>query len=160
MDGTSYLLLDARSRYGAWTHVKSWPSERRLPSVMRSWLTSRYTNSEGDITGLAFSPTANLVTFTAMDGSFTRWTDPVPSSLPSPITSDTVQAKKLDKLLDDEFGDDDDLDLEDRGEDLGDDWLVDDDGGYREEETEKKWSNGRTEVGTSSLGPEDKYDQS
>jgi hypothetical protein len=33
----------------------------------------------------------------------------------------------LDKLLDDEFGDEDGLDIEERGEDI-DDWIVDDDG--------------------------------
>lgn len=33
----------------------------------------------------------------------------------------------MDKLLDDEFGDEDGLDIEERGEDI-DDWIVDDDG--------------------------------
>lgn len=82
-----------------------------------------------------------------MDGSFTRWTDPVPSNLPSPIASDAVQAKKLERLLDDDFGDDD-LDLEDQGEDLADDWLVDDDGGYLAEDGENAKRSGR-ELGKS-----------
>ena len=33
----------------------------------------------------------------------------------------------MDKLLDDEFGDEDGLEIEERGEDI-DDWIVDDDG--------------------------------
>lgn len=82
-----------------------------------------------------------------MDGSFSRWTDPVPASLPSPIASDAVSAKKLDRLLDDEFGEDDDLDLEDRGEDLADDWIVDDDGTYLADDDGYKGKAGRTEVG-------------
>lgn len=86
-----------------------------------------------------------------MDGSFSRWTDPVPSNLPSPTASDALQAKKLDRLLDDDFGDEHDLDLEDRGEDLADDWLVDDDeGGYLAEGNEHTKRSGRTEVGMSS----------
>jgi len=36
---------------------------------------------------------------------------------------------------------------EDLGEDLADDWIVDDDGGYGVDDEEKKWGNGRTEVG-------------
>ncbi len=68
--------------------------------------------------------------------------------MPSPVTSDAAQAKKIEKLLDDEFGDED---MEEKGEDLGedlaDDWIVDDDGGYAVDDGEKKWTSGRTEVG-------------
>lgn len=92
----------------------------------------RYTNPDGAITGLAFSPISNLLAFTAFNGAFSRWTDPIPKNLPSPIVSDAIQAKTLDKLLDDEFGDEDGLDIEERGEDI-DDWIVDDDG-YADEE--------------------------
>jgi hypothetical protein len=65
----------------------------------------------------------------------------------------------LEKMLDDdfEFGDDD-LDMEEKGEDLfgdagvvgdegEDDWIVDDVGGYPKGDTEEKWGKGRTEVG-------------
>jgi hypothetical protein len=99
----------------------------------------RYTNPDGPITGLAFSPISNLLAFTAYNGSFSRWTDPIPKTHPSPTVSDAIQAKTLDKLLDDEFGDEDGLDIEERGEDI-DDWIVDDDG-YAEEE-----GKGRREV--------------
>jgi chromosome transmission fidelity protein 4 len=99
----------------------------------------RYTNPDGAITGLAFSPISNLLAFTAYNGSFSRWTDPIPKTHPSPTVSDAIQAKTLDKLLDDEFGDEDGLDIEERGEDI-DDWIVDDDG-YAEEE-----GKGRREV--------------
>lgn len=59
---------------------------------------------------------------------------------------------KLDKLLDDEFGDDVDEDMEDKGDDVdelygdGGDWIVDDDGTYGVEDGEKT-RGGRTEVG-------------
>lgn len=112
---------------------------------------SRYTNPDGAISGLAFSPTSNLLAFTSLDGSFHRWTEPVPSPLPSPITSDAVHAKKIERLLDDNFGDDEDMDEkgEDLVDDLADDWIVDDDGGYGANDEEKKWGPGRTEVGES-----------
>ncbi|ORX33917.1 hypothetical protein BD324DRAFT_584077 [Kockovaella imperatae] len=111
---------------------------------------SRYTNPEGSITGLAFSPIANLLVFTSMDGSFSRWTNPVPTSLPDPVASEAVEAKRLERLLDDDFGDGDE-DMEEKGEDLeddrdgGDDWIVDDDGAYAMEDGEKT-RGGRTEV--------------
>lgn len=59
----------------------------------------------------------------------------------------------LDKLLDDEFGDED-ADMEDKGEDVDDlygdggDWIVDDDGAYGGDDGEKT-RGGRTEVGKS-----------
>ena len=109
----------------------------------------RYTNAEDVISGLEFSPTANLLAFTSLDGSFQRWTDPIPSNLPSPVTSDAAQAKKIERLLDDDFGEDEDMEEkgEDLGEDLADDWIVDDDGAYGVDDQEKKWGAGRTEVG-------------
>lgn len=86
-----------------------------------------------------------------MDGSFNRWKEPVPSDEVSPVLSDAAVAKKVDKLLDDGlFGDDDDMlddQGEDLGEDLGDDWIVDDDGGLgAADDSEDKWTKGRTEV--------------
>lgn len=119
------------------------PHPRLTPSTRPPSLSDiRYTNPDGAITGLAFSPIANLLAFTAFNGAFSRWTDPIPSTLPSPTVSDAIQAKTLDKLLDDEFGDEDGLDIEERGEDI-DDWIVDDDG-YAEEDGPK--GNGRREV--------------
>ncbi len=112
---------------------------------------ARYTNRDGAISGLVFSPVSNLLSFTSLDGTFSRWTDPVPGSLPSPITSDAAQAKKIEKLLDDEFGEDEDMEEkgEDLVDDLADDWIVDDDGAYGADDGEKKkWGAERTEVGT------------
>lgn len=112
---------------------------------------SRYTYEAGDISGLSWSPKDNLIAFTALNGSFNRWKEPVPSDEVSPVLSDAAVAKKVDKLLDDGlFGDDDD-DLDDQGEDLGgdlgDDWIVDDDGGFgAADDGEDKWAKGRTEV--------------
>lgn len=113
------------------------------------FILNRYTNPDGAVSGLAFSPSRNLLAFTDLEGSFHRWADPIPSDLPSPITSEAVQARRIEKLLDDEFGDEEDM--EEKGEDLGDngedDWIVDDDGGYGEDDGEKKRGAGRTEVG-------------
>lgn len=110
---------------------------------------ARFTAAAG-ITGLSWSPMENLLVFTAMDGSYNRWTGPVPSELQSPVLSDAAVAKKVDKLLDDGlFGDDDDL--SERGEDIDEaleevegDWIVDDAGVF--DDTEDKWTKGRTEV--------------
>jgi chromosome transmission fidelity protein 4 len=110
---------------------------------------ARYTHSS-NVTGLSFSTISNLLAFTAFDGSFTRWTSPIPSNLPSPTISDDVQAKTVDRLLDDGF-DDEDLNIEERGEDIGDDWIVDDDGGayIAGDEEEIGYKGGRREVGKS-----------
>lgn len=90
-----------------------------------------------------------------MDGSFSRWTAPIPSDLPSPFATEVQENKRVERLLDD-FGDD--IDMEDRGEDadldlddflgdevdVADDWIVDDEGDYG---NEKKYGKGRQEVG-------------
>ncbi|WWD07638.1 hypothetical protein V865_005739 [Kwoniella europaea PYCC6329] len=120
---------------------------------------AKYTNQEGAVSGLCFSPKSNLIAYTSLDGSFHRWSNPIPSNLPNPYSTEKEEAKKLDKLLDDEFGDDNEVDMEEKGEDLdeneddlfGDDgWIVnDDDGapaGYGKDDEERKWGNGRTEV--------------
>jgi len=113
----------------------------------------RHSQADGDVCGLSFSPSDNLIAFTTLEGGFVRWTSPIPSSHPDPVSTEAVTAKKLDKLLDDEFGEDVDDDMEDKGEDVddlfgegGDDWIVDDDGGYGAEDGEKT-RGGRTEVG-------------
>jgi chromosome transmission fidelity protein 4 len=119
----------------------------------------RYSNPEGSVSSLSFSPISNLIAFTTLSGAFTRWTAPIPDSLPSPFATAAAQAKRLEKILDDEFGvGDDEADIEERGEDLfgdngaidgEDDWIVDDDGAYTKDEGEQKWRKGRTEVGES-----------
>lgn len=143
--------------------LKSWCGVQKLDMSLHGEYTGldqnlklirlRYTNLEGAISGLAFSPTSNLIAFTSLDGSFHRWTSPVPADLPSPIATEAQQAKKLDRLLDDEFGDDEDMEErgEDLVEDLADDWIVDDDGGYGADDGEKAWGKGRTEVGESEV---------
>lgn len=112
----------------------------------------RYTSTNGDISGLEFSPRDNLIAATTTEGHYVKWAGPIPSSLPDPVITEAAHAKKLDKLLDDDFGDGDE-DMEDRGDDLddlhdmgGDDWIVDDDGAYGVEDGEKT-RGGRTEVG-------------
>jgi chromosome transmission fidelity protein 4 len=112
----------------------------------------RKTIKEGDVSDLAFSPTSNMIAFTSLDGSFTRWTSPIPAGHPDPVKTEEASAKALDRLLDDDFGDDLDEDMEDKGEDVddmigeADDWIVDDDGLYAAEDGERT-RGGRTEVG-------------
>lgn len=78
--------------------------------------------------------------------------------MPDPVRSYAIQANEanLDKLLDDEFGDEVDEDMEDKGDDVDDlygdggEWIVDDDGLYGGEDGEKA-RGGRTEVGRSCI---------
>jgi chromosome transmission fidelity protein 4 len=93
-----------------------------------------------------------MLAFTSIDGQFMRWTGPVPKNLTSPTATEQQEKRRVDRLLDDdERGGD--VDMEERGEDIGDededegDWIVDDDGDYGVDEP--KWGKGRTEVGTS-----------
>lgn len=129
----------------AGTQILIWATDGRH-------VVARFQYPEGSVTGLAWSPTSNMIAFTANDGSFSRWAEPVPSDLASPFLSDEALAKKTDKLLDDDddlFGDGvEDLDEvgEDIGDDMGDDWLIDDDGAFAEPDAEDKWAAGRTEV--------------
>ena len=149
MEGISLQLRDSISLSGTPRPGRSCRSESSVAPHYCFRPDDRYTNPEGAITGLAFSPTSNLLAFTSFDGSFSRWKEPIPSNLPSPVTSEAVAAKELDKLLDDEF--EDDVDMEEKGEDIGDDladdWIVDDDGVYGADDDERKFSKGRTEVG-------------
>ncbi|EIW71228.1 hypothetical protein TREMEDRAFT_28047 [Tremella mesenterica DSM 1558] len=140
----SELAWSPNGRYlasSAGEQILVWAEESRQ-------VVARYTNPVGAISGLAFSPKTNLIVFTSLDGTFHRWNEPIPSNFPSPVVTEAAHAKKVDRLLDDDFGDDMD-DLEDKGEDLGDDlvddWIVDDDETYAKEEDEK-WGKGRTEV--------------
>ena len=104
-----------------------------------------------DICGLAWSPSNNLIAYTALDGQFTRWTDPVPKNLTSPVATEQQEKRRVDRLLDDDDGD---VEMDDRAEDLGDGedgeegyWIVDDEGDYGADDV--KWGKGRTEVGMS-----------
>lgn len=142
----SELAWSPNGRYlasAAGSQILVWNNEHRQ-------VVARFT-AEAPISGLEWSPKENLLVFTALDGSFNRWSTPVPSELPNPVLSDEAVAKKVDKLLDDGlFGDGDDL--SERGEDLDDgmeddvagDWIVDDEGLFND--TEDKWTKGRTEV--------------
>ncbi|OCF45863.1 chromosome transmission fidelity protein 4 [Kwoniella heveanensis CBS 569] len=115
---------------------------------------AKHVNAEGAISGIAFSPKSNFIAYTSLDGSFNRWTNPIPTGHPDPFSSEQQEAKRLEKLLDDDEGEDGgDLDMEEKGEDLGDDdlfgddgWIIDDEGGYGNDDDEKKWTSGRTEV--------------
>lgn len=108
-------------------------------------------SSEASVTGLAWSPSTNMLVFTDLDGKFHRWEEPVPADLPSPVLSEEALAKKVDQILDDGlFGDEDD-DMEEKGDELddfgNDDWIIDDDGVYADDDDgEENRARGRTEV--------------
>ncbi|BEJ14934.1 hypothetical protein CspHIS471_0407010 [Cutaneotrichosporon sp. HIS471] len=107
-------------------------------------------STEAEVTGLAWAPNANKIAFTTSNGWFNRWTEPVPADFASPFLSDAELAKKTDKMLDDDlFGEDEGIDLDEVGEELGDevgdDWIVDDDGAFAEDDGEAT-RGGRTQV--------------
>lgn len=92
-----------------------------------------------------------MLAFTSVDGKFMRWTAPVPKNLASPTATEQQEKRRVDRLLDDDDNGRGDVDMDDRGEDLGDeddeggDWIVDDEGDYGVDDG--KWGKGRTEVG-------------
>jgi chromosome transmission fidelity protein 4 len=47
------------------------------------------------ITQLAFSPTRNILAWTDFAGSLYRWSDPIPSSSPSPVASTSTSTSAL-----------------------------------------------------------------
>ena len=106
-----------------------------------------------DVCGLQWSPSRNMLAFTALDGKFVRWSNPVPKTYASPTATEQQEKRRVDRLLDDDDARGADVDMEERGEDLGDedgdeaDWIVDDEGDYGVDDS--KWGKGRTEVGES-----------
>ena len=91
---------------------------------------------EAIVTQLAFSPTKNLIAWTDNTGAFSRWLEPIPDTLPSPVkvartgaATLSVKRKPEDTFL---FGDDaahvtTNDGVGDAGiEDLDDDWIIDD----------------------------------
>lgn len=108
---------------------------------------------------LAFSPSQNLLAWTDLEGTFTRWPEPIPASAPDPVkpsaaSSVTGVQKKRGKtptLFDEDAdreiegaakgaGDDVDMD-EELAAALGDDnWIMDDLGvGMDDDAEEKRW---------------------
>lgn len=130
-----------------------WSTESRTPIV-------RHDLAEGNVSGLAWSPTTNMLAFTSTDGTFHRWSTPVPKSQPSPIATEAQVAKRIERILDDDFPAGQDLfgdeDIAEQGEDILDEegedddgWIVDDEGGYGANDDEKRFRSGKTEVGES-----------
>jgi hypothetical protein len=115
------------------------------------------------ITQLAFSPTQNLLVWTDDGGSFSRWTKPIPDTLPSPVkiastgTSTIAVKRKADETF--LFGDNAEpaAGTGDTFEDIAmndmDDWIIDDTGGLMmDDDTEGKRKRGLVkEMGGSHL---------
>lgn len=103
------------------------------------YLHRRQSTSKVAIPSLRFSPIANHLAWTDVEGSLVRWVDPIPSSHPSPVKEVDVTANpktangqskgiiNYDDLFDD-IGDEvaDGVALEDE---YRDDWIIDDEPG-------------------------------
>ena len=100
------------------------------------------------ITQLAFCPTQNVLSWTDDQGLFSRWQQPIPDTLPSPVKvtlsgTSTISVKKRSAELS-LFGDDTDLaavhDI--AMDDVDDDWIIDDIGGQLGAEDAEGKNNG------------------
>jgi chromosome transmission fidelity protein 4 len=89
----------------------------------------RHSSNTNIVTQLAFSPTENLIAWTAADGTFTRWPKAIPDKHPHPVhpipkaaNSEAPVAKLLASGI---FDNEDEVDIEvdnlDNGEEAGDD---------------------------------------
>lgn len=125
------------------------------------------------VTSMAFSPVSNILAFTDSTGSFVRWSDPVPSTLPHPAETFGAAAKgrvapaRGQSPL---FGEDDEEDdaKDDRAARKGkgketeetsddgyaDDWIIDEDedegafkGLLKKDEGAGRWDGNGREVG-------------
>jgi chromosome transmission fidelity protein 4 len=113
-------------------------------------------------TSIAFSPIHNMVAWSDKDGVLTRWTSPIPSNLPSPITMEKIKDKPKTTAANDAItankakfaalfgedvngadgGDEDDEDMYD------DDWIIDDIGvGVKDKDEKQRKSGGLREMG-------------
>ena len=63
------------------SHVLRLTSAFRFPSATTEFITQ-----------LSFSPTRNILAWTDFAGSLYRWSDPIPSSSPSPVASTSTSA--------------------------------------------------------------------
>ncbi|KAJ7925280.1 WD40-repeat-containing domain protein [Mycena leptocephala] len=104
-------------------------------SMVNVWSTelcqviAKHSSNTNIVTQLAFSPTENLIAWTAADGTFTRWPKAIPDKHPHPVhpipkaaNSEAPVAKLLASGI---FDNEDEVDIEvdnlDNGEEAGDD---------------------------------------
>lgn len=101
-------------------------------------LTSLHTRHQIDaltpVNQLLFSPTQNLLVWGDTEGNLYRWVDPIPADHPGPATERIFKERKGKSLVDDESGEGKEtrgyMDVEeDFGEDVDEDWIIDDLGG-------------------------------
>ncbi|THV05087.1 hypothetical protein K435DRAFT_648208 [Dendrothele bispora CBS 962.96] len=127
-------------------------------TISRRIIAKHPASSSEAITQLAFSPRQNLIAWTDLAGTLTRWTEPVPSQMPDPVkrsvtssSSTTIPVQRGADPLDifaDDLGDindkiddldDVDVDVEDPLKDVDldnyDDWAIDDDDGKTNRKT-------------------------
>jgi hypothetical protein len=68
-------------------------SPSRVSRVLRLTSTFRFPSATTEfITQISFSPTRNILAWTDFAGSLYRWSDPIPSSSPSPVASTSTSA--------------------------------------------------------------------
>ena len=98
--------------------------------------------TESVVSSVAFSPSQNLLLWASLDGTVSRWTDPIPSEFPGPSdrikepkqrnpATSTVDNIGIDDLAHDNF-DDDDWIIDDMNGGLKDDRPIFGDRGTRE----------------------------
>lgn len=80
-------------------------------------------DSQTQVCQLAFSPAQNLLVWGDTEGKLYRWVDPIPSTHPAPASEKTTKDARREKTP--LFGQEED----EYGEDVDDDWIIDDVGG-------------------------------
>ncbi|KAJ7096343.1 hypothetical protein C8R44DRAFT_812788 [Mycena epipterygia] len=87
-------------------------------ATVHVWCTSTHqiiaqhsSTAETIVTQLAFSPTENLIAWTATDGAFNRWAKPIPDKLPGPVKPIQI-ADSVENVAPSGIFDDDDVEAE------------------------------------------------
>jgi hypothetical protein len=103
---------------------------------------------------LIFSPTQNLLVWGDVEGNLYRWVEPIPASHPAPMSAPVTKSARQDN--DRTIGD---LE-EDMGEDVDEDWIIDDlngAGGVTTEGSKEKERGYTREIGIAGISFADLY---
>jgi len=127
----------------------------------------RFSNASTEfVTQIAFSPTKNLLAWTDFAGSLYRWSDPIPSSSPSPVASVSTSASTrpvrrgpTPTLFDDEAvahksnqQANEDIDLGATDDFENEDWILDDVGDGMADDVGANGDNGKEFVKEMGMG--------